>query len=77
MAIDVFYSADENGLEGARKKAKMLRDEYGYRIISVKHCSIPRWSSTSAPYTDDYLKTELGYKITVDTGNSGYDPITE
>ncbi len=77
VAISVYYSAEELGLDGARAKAKKLRNEYGYRIVSIKHCQIPKWGQLTVPYAEDYSQTELGYKIIMDTGDTEYTLIME
>lgn len=66
---------EENGWEGAQRKAQMLEAEYGYRVLSVEHCLINQAGSLSTPYAKNYGKKEMGYKITVDNRKLTEDPI--
>ncbi len=65
--IQHYIGHDFLGPEKAKEKARMLRDEMGYYVLSIKHTQVPVAGSTSTPFSPDYGKTELGYKITVDT----------
>ena len=64
--IEHYIGVEENGAEGALKKARTLRDEMGYRILSIEHTQVPMAGSSSTPYSSTWGKTELGYYITVD-----------
>ena len=65
-----YISHEQNGRKGARRKARMLRDEMGYKILAIEHTQVPMAGSTSTPYSSTWGKTELGYSIKVDT--AGY-----
>lgn len=68
--IDRFLSHEEYGASGAKQKAARLRDENGYKILAIEHTQVPMAGSTSTPYSPTWGKTELGYRIRVDT--AGY-----
>lgn len=70
--IEHYISHEEQGEIGARKKAVYLRDEMGYKVISIEHRLVPMAGSTSTPYSSTWGKTEPGYYITVNT--DGYKP---
>ncbi|MBQ7201981.1 hypothetical protein IJS18_01145 [Candidatus Saccharibacteria bacterium] len=65
--IDTYLSSEENGAEGARTKAWWLNKECGYNILSIEHTLVPQAGSLATPYAPNYRKTELGYRITVET----------
>lgn len=62
-----YISHEKDGERGAIRKAEMLRDEMGYRILSIEHTMVPMAGSTSTPYSSTWGKFEEGYRITVDT----------
>ncbi len=65
--IERYLSCEENGAEGARRKAWFLNRECKYNILSIEHTMVPQAGSRSTPYAANYMKNELGYRITVDT----------
>jgi len=65
--IEHYISAEENGVEGAKRKAYYLRDVMGFEIKSIEHTQVPMAGSTSTPESPTWGKTELGYYITVET----------
>ena len=73
--IEHYIGVEENGAEGALKKARTLRDEMGYRILSIEHTQVPMAGSSSTPYSSTWGKTELGYYITVDTDGYAGDKL--
>ena len=62
-----YISHEQQGTKGARRKARMLRDEMGYKILAIEHTQVPMAGSTSTPHSPTWGKTELGYSIEVDT----------
>ena len=76
--IERFISVEENGPSGAKRKARRLRDEFGYRIIRIEHTSVPMAGSTSTPCSSTWGKSEPGYLITAELcANSKDTPIPE
>ena len=67
---EIYISHEQQGAKGARRKARTLRDEMGYKILAIEHTQVPMAGSTSTPYSSTWGKTELGYSIKVDT--AGY-----
>ena len=73
--IDHYIGHNYLGPEAAKEKARKLRDEMGYRVLSIEHKQVPMAGSTSTPESPTWGKTELGYYITVDTaGYTGEKP---
>ena len=65
--IQTFISHEEVGATGALKKAAMLRDTMGYKVLSIEHTMVPEPGSLSTPHAKNWLKKERGYAIVVDT----------
>ena len=63
--IEVYLSVEENGGQGAKRKATTLM-EAGYAILAIEHTMVPMAGSTSTPYSSTWGKTEKGYRIVVD-----------
>ena len=70
--IEHYLSHEEYGPERAIARARELRDWWGYKILKIEHTQVPMAGSTSTPYSPTWGKTELGYRITVET--EGYEP---
>lgn len=60
---EVFYSVKENGIEGMRRKCRILEEE-GYTILSVEEGQIKQWGS-AIPTSPSYGQTESGWIINV------------
>lgn len=65
--VETYIAHEKMGRGYAIEKAKRLRDEYGYRILSIQHRQVPMAGSESTPHSPNWGKTELGYAIVVDT----------
>ena len=75
MAIETFLSADELGYDGARKKADMLVNEYGYRLVRIYHGRAYQAGALSTPEAKNYRLTEDSWIIEVDDGRPHYESI--
>lgn len=60
----VFHSSEEDGREGALRKAWMLNRESGYNIVSIEHKNMTPTGAFPRKPQIIWGKREMGYRIT-------------
>ena len=72
MIEETFYSAEENGEEGMRRKCQILEEE-GWTIVSTEHGMVKQ-AGSDVPGAANFGMIEPGYIIKVEKPHPNYLP---